>query len=130
MDFSFYNTLEHESDIREGDENSTFDRVAGMNVFLPHQRLKSLDGFGLEFFLQLQKKSVRGTASELPEVDVELVAVNGFKQVMKFLKKITELCSKNNSNLIIRTDLRKLKKKQLATIEKVIAPYSKKINKS
>ena len=70
MDFIFYNTLEHESDIREGDENSQFDRMAGMNVFLPHQRLKGLDGFGLEFFLQLQKKSVCGTATELPEVDV------------------------------------------------------------
>jgi len=57
----------------------------------------------------------------------ELVAVNGFGRAMDFLKKMAEFCSKNNSNLIVQVDPSKLKKERLATIEKVIAPYSEKI---
>lgn len=49
-----------------------YGRGAKTSVSLPRQRLESFDGFGPEFFLQLQKESVRGAAPELPEVDVEL----------------------------------------------------------
>jgi hypothetical protein len=52
----------------------------------------------------------------------ELVMVNGFGRSMDFLKKMTELCSRNNSNLIVQVDLNRFKKEQLDEVEKVITP--------
>ncbi len=51
----------------------------------------------------------------------ELVMTNGFKRAMGFLKKMTKLCFRNNSNLIVQIDPSKFTKKQLAAIEKAIA---------
>lgn len=52
----------------------------------------------------------------------KLVVVNGFERAMKFLKEMTELCSKNRLNLIVQIDQNKLEKEKRATVEKVIRP--------
>jgi hypothetical protein len=100
----------------------TPERIRGEMV-LPFNRLDKIIALMSNYILQIRGK--RSTV--FVDCFEELVAVNGFEQVMESLKKIAELCSKNNSNLIVQVNLSKLKKEQLATIEKVILPYSEKI---
>lgn len=52
----------------------------------------------------------------------ELVFANGFEKAMDFLKETAGLCSRNNSNLLVQIDPTEFSKRQLAAIEKAIAP--------
>jgi hypothetical protein len=49
------------------------------------------------------------------------VVANGFERAMDFLKEPAELCSRNDSNLIVQIDPGEFTKKQLAAVEKVLA---------
>jgi hypothetical protein len=57
----------------------------------------------------------------------ELVVANGFEQAMNFLGDMTDLCSQNNSNLIVQVDPDKFSKDQLAEIEKRLHASGEKI---
>lgn len=51
-----------------------------------------------------------------------LVVVNGFEKAINTLKKMSKLCARNKSNLLVQIDQTEFSKGQLATIEKAIAP--------
>jgi len=52
----------------------------------------------------------------------ELVVNNGFEKAINTLKKMSELCARNKSNLLVQIDPTEFSKEQLAAIEKVITP--------
>ncbi len=67
-----------------------------------------------------QLTRARGRSVVMVDCFKELVVANGFTRGMKFMKELTELCSHNNSNLIVQIDPSKFTKEQLVTIEAVI----------
>lgn len=91
------------------------ERVSG-EVTLSPTKLDKAIGTISSYFFGMPRRSV-----VFVDCFKELVMTNGFKRAMGFLKKMTKLCFRNNSNLIVQIDPSKFTKKQLAAIEKAIA---------
>jgi hypothetical protein len=94
----------------------TNEQIKG-EVTLPLRRLDKVRDLVSSYLLRVRGKSV-----VLIDSFEELIAGDEFERKIEFLKEMVELCSKNNSNLIVQVDSNKLKNEQLAAIEKVIPP--------
>ncbi len=92
----------------------TSERVSG-EATVPPNRLDKAIGVISSYFFARPRRSV-----VFVDCFKELVVANGFEEAMDFLKKMVDLCSRNNSNLIVQIDPSKFTKEQLVAIEKVI----------
>lgn len=92
----------------------TQERVSSEATMLP-ERLDKVLGIISNYFFRMPRRSV-----VFVDCFKDLAETNGFEKAMDFLKEVAELCSRNNSNLIVQIDPSKFEKKQLAAIEKVI----------
>ncbi len=92
----------------------TPERVSG-EVAVPLEKLDKAIGVVSNYFFARPRKSV-----VFVDCLKELIVANGLEKAMDFLKEMTELCYRNNSNLIVQIDSSKFEKQQLAAIEKVI----------
>ncbi len=92
----------------------TSERVSG-EATVPPNRLDKAIGVISSYFFARPRRSV-----VFVDCFKELVVANGFEKAMDFLKKMVDLCSRNNSNLIVQIDPSKFTKEQLVAIEKVI----------
>lgn len=68
-------------------------------VTLPLDRIDKAKALVSNYFLR-----VRGRSVVFIDGLEKLVGVNGLEHVLKFLKEMKELCSKNNSNLIVQVN--------------------------
>ena len=92
----------------------TQERVSSEATML-QERLDKVLGIISNYFFRMPWRSV-----VFVDCFKDLAETNGFEKAMDFLKEVAELCSRNNSNLIVQIDPSKFEKKQLAAIEKVI----------
>lgn len=95
----------------------TSGRVSGEAVAPPNRLDKAIGVVSNYFFARPRRSFV------FVDCFKELTMINGFEKALDFLKGLAELCSQNNSNLIVQMDPSEFTKEQLAAIKKVIASF-------